>query len=390
METKLGLMRRDFRHHTGKTFSYLYEDSNFSDVTLVSKDHKHIKAHKAILSAGSQFFHELLLRNPHPHPLVYLQVSSEELASMVSFLYLGECQVRPQDIDQFLDIARGFKIEGIVSEKHDTETSLVSPLPVENYTKPITADNPISMEELLKKKGIYETGSEKCVSETNSSEPAHKINSGVQRAENDESEAISGDSIDIIKQGERSEDNDFLEEIMECLPAIKAAPKDECALQEGEQDPQLALSGSQLQSKYTVVTKRTQDEPATTEILGLRLQVLATDGRQSDINDVATARVLLNRHLRHSPPPLLPGPLSKIAMDTKKVKTVLRTLWKHEGFAWGNNSSYYDFMDVSIPIESFSRQTKHVLRKESNPTVKLSDVIQVMEDPSLKPKLSKK
>ena len=135
METKLGLVRRDFKHHTGKTFSYLYEDSNFSDITLVSKDHKHIKAHKAILSFGSQFFHEIFLRSPHPHPLVYLQVSSAELASMVSFLYLGECQVRPQDIDQFLDIARGFRIEGIVSEKHDTETSLVSPLPVENYKK---------------------------------------------------------------------------------------------------------------------------------------------------------------------------------------------------------------------------------------------------------------
>ena len=72
------------------------------------------------------------------------------------------------------------------------------------------------------------------------------------------------------------------------------------------------------------------------------------------------------------------------------MKAVLRTLLKHEGFALGNKSSYYKFMDVSITIESFSQQTKHVLRKESNPTVKLSDVIEVMEDPSLKPKLSKK
>ena len=36
------------------------------------------------------------------------------------------------------------------------------------------------------------------------------------------------------------------------------------------------------------------------------------------------------------------------------------------------------------------QQTKHVLRNESNPTVKLTDVIEVMEDPSLKPTLSKK
>ena len=77
-------------------------------------------------------------------------------------------------------------------------------------------------------------------------------------------------------------------------------------------------------------------------------------------------------------------------MDTKKMKAVLRTLWKHTGFALGNNSSYYNFMDVSIPIESLSQHNKHVFRNESNPTVKLSDVIEFLEDPSLKPKLSKK
>ena len=40
--------------------------------------------------------------------------------------------------------------------------------------------------------------------------------------------------------------------------------------------------------------------------------------------------------------------------------------------------------------ESLSQHNKHVFRNESNPTVKLSDVIEFLEDPSLKPKLSKK
>ena len=127
METKLGLFRNDFKDHTGKTFSHLYEDNNFSDVSLVSKDHNHVKVHKVILSSGSHFFHDLMLRSPHPHPLVYLQVSSSELASLVSFLYLGESQVRQQDIDHFLEIAREFRIEGIISDKGDTDTSLLSP-----------------------------------------------------------------------------------------------------------------------------------------------------------------------------------------------------------------------------------------------------------------------
>ena len=90
----------------------------------------------------------------------------------------------------------------------------------------------------LTKKGISETGSEKCVSDTSSSQPAHNINYGVQRAEDDESDAISGDPIDIIEQGARYEDNAFLEDIIVSLPAIKAVSKDECALKEVEQVPQ--------------------------------------------------------------------------------------------------------------------------------------------------------
>ena len=125
------------------------------------------------------------------------------------------------------------------------------------------------------------------------------------------------------------------------------------------------------------------------KLLGVRLQVLNPDGRQMDVTDLASARVLLNHHLRHDPLPLLPAPLNDIAMDTKKIKTFLRTLWKHEGFAWGNSSHYYDFMNVSFPIESFSSQTRHVLRKEKEKSIKLSSIITTMEDPSKKPKLTK-
>ena len=38
-------------------------------VTLVSADSKQIKAHKVILSSRSKFFNQILLENPHQHPL---------------------------------------------------------------------------------------------------------------------------------------------------------------------------------------------------------------------------------------------------------------------------------------------------------------------------------
>ena len=132
-----------------------------------------------------------------------------------------------------------------------------------------------------------------------------------------------------------------------------------------------------------------QNTMAITKLVGVSLQVLIGDGIKTDITDPATARVFLNRHLRPDPPPLLPAPLSDFAMDTKQIKAVLRTLWKHEGFTWGNKSTYYDFMDVSIPIVSLSLESKHALRYEKKKTIKLKDIITVMEDPSQKPKLSK-
>ena len=65
-ETKLKLVKSDFNLSAGKTLYSLFEDSNFSDVTLVSEDHNHIQAHRVILSAGSQFFKDTLEKKPSP------------------------------------------------------------------------------------------------------------------------------------------------------------------------------------------------------------------------------------------------------------------------------------------------------------------------------------
>ena len=105
-ELKLGLSREDFSNHSVKTFHNLFENQNFTDVTLVCEDHRQIQSHKLILSSGSQFFNEILLRNPHPNPLIFLKVKYKYLNSLVRFIYTGECEVEQHDIESFLVTAR--------------------------------------------------------------------------------------------------------------------------------------------------------------------------------------------------------------------------------------------------------------------------------------------
>ena len=64
---------------------------NFTDVTLATVDNQQIEVHKVILSSYSQFFRNILLRNPHPNPLLYLKdIRFKELEMIIKFIYLGQ------------------------------------------------------------------------------------------------------------------------------------------------------------------------------------------------------------------------------------------------------------------------------------------------------------
>ena len=123
---KIGLSKGDFNSYSVKTFQGLFEDHNFTDVTLVCEDQRQIKGHKVALCAGSRFFKEILLRNPHPDPLLYLKVPHYSLYSIMKFIYLGQCEVEQYDIEPFLETVKDLKIEGLSSE---TEIELPIPTP---------------------------------------------------------------------------------------------------------------------------------------------------------------------------------------------------------------------------------------------------------------------
>ena len=72
MPEKLCLKWNDFQENVNLAFGNLREDKEFADVTLASEDGQEIEAHKVILAASSPFFQDLLRRNKHPHPLIYM------------------------------------------------------------------------------------------------------------------------------------------------------------------------------------------------------------------------------------------------------------------------------------------------------------------------------
>ena len=136
MSEKLCLKWNDFQENVNSAFGSLREDNEFTDVTLACEDGQQIEAHKVILAASSPFFQNLLKKNKHPHPLIYMRgMKSENLLAIVDFLYNGEANVFQENLDSFLAIAEEFKLRGLMGQTEDAEKKTV-PAPLQMNTKP--------------------------------------------------------------------------------------------------------------------------------------------------------------------------------------------------------------------------------------------------------------
>ena len=90
----------------------MFAEDNFSDVTLVSDDQISFQAHRYVISALSPVLKNILLDNPHSHPLIYLRgINHQELDSILQFVYLGEALVYKRNINRFAKAAKDLKIK---------------------------------------------------------------------------------------------------------------------------------------------------------------------------------------------------------------------------------------------------------------------------------------
>jgi len=127
MSEKLCLKWNEFQDNINTAFGSLRNEHDFSDVTLACEDGEQMEAHQVILAASSPFFRNLLRKNKHPHPLVYMRgIKSEDLVAILDFLYFGEANVYQENIDAFLAIAEELNLKGLTGNKENHEPADVN------------------------------------------------------------------------------------------------------------------------------------------------------------------------------------------------------------------------------------------------------------------------
>ena len=111
---KFCLKWNDFQTNVSNNFRKLRTSDHFYDVTLVSDDQQQVSAHKVVLASSSEYFKNILTSNKHSHPMLCLNgVSSAEMKNILDFIYNGEIQIYQEDLDEFLNIAQRFQLEGL-------------------------------------------------------------------------------------------------------------------------------------------------------------------------------------------------------------------------------------------------------------------------------------
>jgi len=111
---KFCLRWNDFEANISSAFREIRDDKEFFDVTLASEDENQIQAHKVIIGACSPFFRNILRKNSHNHPLLYLKgVKYKELVSVLNFMYHGEVNVAQDDLNSFLAVAEELRVKGL-------------------------------------------------------------------------------------------------------------------------------------------------------------------------------------------------------------------------------------------------------------------------------------
>jgi len=120
---KFCLRWNDFESNISVAFRELREEKDFFDVTLACDDNQ-VQAHKVILSACSPFFRNVLRKNPHQHPLLYLKgVKYQELLSVLNFMYQGEVNVAQEELNSFLAVAEELRVKGLTQSNSGNKSS---------------------------------------------------------------------------------------------------------------------------------------------------------------------------------------------------------------------------------------------------------------------------
>ena len=115
------LKSQKFHEDLGLSLQRFRADGDFSDVTLVSGDGEQFEAHRVVLASFSSVFETIFKGNRRPHPLVYMRgVKSSLLGHVLMFLYQGEVDLPEDGVNDLLDFANEFNINGLAAKPDTT------------------------------------------------------------------------------------------------------------------------------------------------------------------------------------------------------------------------------------------------------------------------------
>lgn len=112
-EQQYALKWNDFQSSILSSFRHLRDEEDFVDVTIACEA-RSFTAHKVVLSACSPYFRKLLKANPCEHPIVILRdVRSEDIESLLRFMYNGEVHIGQDQLSDFLKTAQLLQVRGL-------------------------------------------------------------------------------------------------------------------------------------------------------------------------------------------------------------------------------------------------------------------------------------
>ena len=122
MSEIFNLSWNDFQTNVLRSFSNLRKDTALCDVTLVTEDQKLVRAHRIALSTCSEFFKNIFQNSlsNSSHLMLYLSdLSSQDLNTILDYIYLGEARIYQDGLENFLNLAQKLKLEGLQQSEDD-------------------------------------------------------------------------------------------------------------------------------------------------------------------------------------------------------------------------------------------------------------------------------
>ena len=108
---------KNFESHQTSSSANMFLENNFFDVTLVSEDQKPFQAHRYILSVFSPVLKDILIKNPHNNPIIYLRgVSHQALSSILEYIYLGKTSVNHRNLKKFAEVVEELEMKNLAKK----------------------------------------------------------------------------------------------------------------------------------------------------------------------------------------------------------------------------------------------------------------------------------